>query len=119
LHDRRHGAADSRATRRCPTIDTPSLQLGEALVEVHAAAITRDELEWPLDRLLAVPSHELSGIVAAVADDIGAVSVGDEVMAMVAWPSRSLTTLRRPGRRRPSAPGQFAGPRQSSGVSGL
>ena len=67
---------------RRETIATPSLQLGEALVEVHAAAITRDELEWPLDRLPAVPSHELSGIVAAVADDIGAVSVGDEVYAL-------------------------------------
>jgi NADPH:quinone reductase-like Zn-dependent oxidoreductase len=45
---------------RHETIDAPSLQLGEALVEVHAAAITRDELEWPLDRLPAVPSYELS-----------------------------------------------------------
>jgi NADPH:quinone reductase-like Zn-dependent oxidoreductase len=67
---------------RRETIATPSLQLGEALVEVHAAAITRDELEWPLDRLPAVPSYELSGIVAAVADDIDAVSVGDEVYAL-------------------------------------
>ena len=67
---------------RPETIDTPSLQLGEALVEVHAAAITRDELEWPLDRLPAVPSYELSGVVAAVADDIGAVSVGDEVYGL-------------------------------------
>ena len=50
---------------RRETIATPSLQLGEALVEVHAAAITRDKLEWPLDRLPAVPSYELSGIVAA------------------------------------------------------
>src|SRR4029434_3576790 len=30
---------------RRETIDTPSLQLGEALVEVHAGAITRRELE--------------------------------------------------------------------------
>jgi NADPH:quinone reductase-like Zn-dependent oxidoreductase len=30
---------------RRETISTPSLQLGEALVQVHAAAITRDELE--------------------------------------------------------------------------
>jgi NADPH:quinone reductase-like Zn-dependent oxidoreductase len=67
---------------RHETIDTPSLQFGEALVEVHAAAITRDELEWPLDRLPAVPSYELSGVVAAVADDIDAVSVGDEVYAL-------------------------------------
>jgi hypothetical protein len=40
---------------RRETIDTPSLQLGEALVEVHAAAITRYELEWPLDRLPRFP----------------------------------------------------------------
>ena len=67
---------------RHETIDTPSLQAGEALVEVHAAAITRDELEWPLDRLPAVPSYELSGVVAAVADDVDAVSAGDEVYAL-------------------------------------
>jgi NADPH:quinone reductase-like Zn-dependent oxidoreductase len=67
---------------RRETIDTPSLQLGEALVEVHAAAITRDELTWPLDRLPAVPSYELSGVVAAVADDIGAISIGDGVYAL-------------------------------------
>lgn len=64
------------------TVETPSPRLGEALVEVHAAAITRDELEWPLDRLPAVPSYELSGLVAAVADDVTAVSVGDEVFAL-------------------------------------
>jgi NADPH:quinone reductase-like Zn-dependent oxidoreductase len=67
---------------RRETIDTPSLQLGEALVEVHAAAITRDELEWPLDRLPAVPSYELSGVVAAVAGNVGAISVGDEVYGL-------------------------------------
>jgi NADPH:quinone reductase-like Zn-dependent oxidoreductase len=63
-------------------IDTPSLQPGDALVEVHAAAITRDELEWPLDRLPAVPSYELSGVVVAVRDGVGPVSVGDEVYAL-------------------------------------
>jgi NADPH:quinone reductase-like Zn-dependent oxidoreductase len=67
---------------RHETIDTPSLQRGEVLVAVHAAAITRDELEWPLDRLPAVPSYELSGVVAAVADDVDAVAVGDEVFAL-------------------------------------
>ena len=67
---------------RRETIDTPSPQPGEALVEVHAAAITRGELEWPLDRLPAVPSYELSGVVAAVADDTVAVAVGDKVYAL-------------------------------------
>jgi NADPH:quinone reductase-like Zn-dependent oxidoreductase len=67
---------------RYEAIETRSLRLGEALVEVHAAAITRGELEWPLDRLPAVPSYELSGVVAAVADDVVTVSAGDEVFAL-------------------------------------
>jgi NADPH:quinone reductase-like Zn-dependent oxidoreductase len=67
---------------RFETIETPPLQVGEALVDLHAAAITRGELEWPLDRLPAIPSYELSGVVAAVADDVDVVSVGDEVYAL-------------------------------------
>jgi NADPH:quinone reductase-like Zn-dependent oxidoreductase len=67
---------------RHETIGTPSLGLDETLIEVHAAAITRGELEWPLERLPAVPSYELSGVVAAVADDVDAGSVGDEVYAL-------------------------------------
>jgi NADPH:quinone reductase-like Zn-dependent oxidoreductase len=66
---------------RSETIETPALRAGEVLVEVHAAAITRDELEWPLDRLPAVPSYELSGVVAA-ADGLAEVAIGDEVYAL-------------------------------------
>ena len=66
---------------RYETIETPRLRAGEVLVEVHAAAITRDELEWPLDRLPAVPSYEVSGVVAD-AGDLTEVSVGDEVYAL-------------------------------------
>src|SRR5436305_15348591 len=55
---------------------------GEALVRVHAAAITRDELDWPVDRLPAIPSYELSGVVAAVAPDVDAVATGDRVYAL-------------------------------------
>ena len=66
---------------RHETIKTPPLRAGEVLVEVHAAAITRDELGWPLDRLPAIPSYELSGVVAT-ADDVAEVSVGDEVYAL-------------------------------------
>lgn len=46
-------------------VETPRPGPGEALVRVHAAAITRDELEWPADRLPAIPSYELSGVVVA------------------------------------------------------
>jgi NADPH:quinone reductase-like Zn-dependent oxidoreductase len=54
-------------------IETPSPDPGEVLVRVRAAAITRDELEWPVDRLPAILSYELSGVV---------VSSGDEVYAL-------------------------------------
>src|SRR5436309_14462001 len=67
---------------RHETIDTPSLQLGEALVEVHAAAITRGELEWPLDRLPAIPSYELSGVVEELGAGVAGVAAGDEVFAL-------------------------------------
>ena len=43
-------------------IEPPTLRKGEVLVRVHAAAITRGELEWPTDRLPAIPSYELSGV---------------------------------------------------------
>ena len=66
---------------RQETIETPTLRAGEVLVEVHAAAITRHELEWPLDRLPHDSPYELSGVVA-VTDDVAEVSVGDEVYAL-------------------------------------
>ena len=40
----------------CEQVATPAPGRGEALVRVHAAALTRDELEWPVDRLPAIPS---------------------------------------------------------------
>src|SRR5215218_1138050 len=55
---------------------------GEVLVRVCAAAITRGELEWPVDRLPATPSYELSGVVTAVAPDIDGIAAGDEVFAL-------------------------------------
>ncbi len=63
-------------------IDTPRPRDGEALVHVHAAAITRDELEWPVDRLPATPSYELSGVVETVPSYVEGVSVGDAVFAL-------------------------------------
>ena len=56
-------------------VDTARPGPREALVRVHAAGITRDELEWPAERLPAIPSYELSGVVVA---GEGA-SLGDEV----------------------------------------
>jgi NADPH:quinone reductase-like Zn-dependent oxidoreductase len=47
---------------RLEEVPRPAAAEGEVLVRVHAAAITRDELEWPADRLPAIPSYELSGV---------------------------------------------------------
>jgi NADPH:quinone reductase-like Zn-dependent oxidoreductase len=62
--------------------DRPRPGPGEALVRVHAAAITRDELQWPVDRLPAIPSYELSGVVADVAAGVTSVAAGDAVFAL-------------------------------------
>ena len=58
-------------------IETPSPHPGEVLVRVHAAAITRGELEWPVDRLPAIPSHELSGVVVGSGDEVYALTPFD------------------------------------------
>jgi NADPH:quinone reductase-like Zn-dependent oxidoreductase len=63
-------------------VETPRPVSGEALVRVHAAAITRDELEWPVDRLPAIPSYELSGVVAALGYNVPDLAVGDAVWAL-------------------------------------
>src|SRR2546429_5381811 len=58
-------------------IETPSPDPGEVLVRVHAAAITRDELQWPVDRLPAIPSYELSGVVVDSGDEVYALTPCD------------------------------------------
>jgi NADPH:quinone reductase-like Zn-dependent oxidoreductase len=64
-------------------IDVPQPGAGEALVRVHAAGITRDELTWPADRLPAIPSYELSGVVSELGPGAGDIAVGDEVFALM------------------------------------
>ena len=63
----------------------------EALIEVHAAAITYDELLWDeswtrngVDRTPMIPSHEVSGVVAAIGDSVTDLAVG----AGGLWPDR-------------------------------
>jgi NADPH:quinone reductase-like Zn-dependent oxidoreductase len=66
-------------------IPPPRPGASEVLVRVHAAAITRGELEWPEGRLPATPSYEFSGIVSAIGADVGEVSVGEAVYALRAF----------------------------------
>lgn len=63
-------------------VPVPQVEAGEALVRVHAAAVTRDELEWPVDRLPATPSYEVSGVVAEVGPDVTDLAPGDAVYAL-------------------------------------
>ncbi len=66
-------------------LETPKIGTGEALVRVHAAAITKDELGWPVDRLPATPSYEVSGEVGAMAPDVDTVAVGESVYALTGF----------------------------------
>src|SRR5215469_4784340 len=64
---------------------------GEALVSVHAAAITFAELSWDLswttkegkDRTPVIPSHEVSGTVAALEPGVTGLTAGDEVYGLI------------------------------------
>jgi NADPH:quinone reductase-like Zn-dependent oxidoreductase len=64
---------------RLDEVERPQPRPGQVLVRVHAAAITRDELDWPTDRLPAIPSYELSGVVAEDGDGF---SAGEDVFAL-------------------------------------
>ena len=58
-------------------IATPSPGPGETLVRVQAAAITRDELDWPTDRLPAIPSYELAGVTVERGEEVFALTPFD------------------------------------------
>ena len=66
-------------------IEIPQPKMGEVLVRVRAAAITRDELDWPTNRLPAIPSYEVSGVVAELGEHVEGFAVGDEVYALSAF----------------------------------
>ncbi len=63
-------------------VPTPRPLAGEALVRVYAASITRDELDWPVNRLPAIPSYELSGVVAKLGTDALGFKAGQAVYAL-------------------------------------
>lgn len=71
--------AQSLAVEQVPT---PEPAPGEVLVRVAAAAITRDELDWPEGRLPAIPSYEFSGVVVAAGPQIDEEVIGEEIYAL-------------------------------------
>jgi NADPH:quinone reductase-like Zn-dependent oxidoreductase len=75
------------------TVDTPVPTSGEVLIRVRAAGVTPTELSWyPTthtksgdQRHGAIPGHEFSGVVTALADGVTGVAFGDEVYGMNDW----------------------------------
>jgi NADPH:quinone reductase-like Zn-dependent oxidoreductase len=87
LRAHRRGGPEVLTVERAPV---PVPAGGEVLVAVHAAAITFDELTWDetwardgIDRTPIIPSHEVSGVVAAIASDVADFAVGDEVCGLI------------------------------------
>jgi NADPH:quinone reductase-like Zn-dependent oxidoreductase len=74
-------------------LPTPVPGPGEILIRVRAAGVTPTELIWyPTlhtrtgeDRLHAVPGHEFSGEIAAVGQEVTAVSTGQQVHGLNDW----------------------------------
>jgi len=62
----------------------PAPGAGEVLVEVHATAVTAGELAWP-ETWPAIPCHDLSGIITAVAADVTSRHVGEAVYALIGF----------------------------------
>jgi NADPH:quinone reductase-like Zn-dependent oxidoreductase len=68
----------------------PQLRPGDALVRVHACAITHTELTWTPtyttqdghDRTPTIPGHELAGVVEAVTPDVTEVNPGDAIYGL-------------------------------------
>jgi NADPH:quinone reductase-like Zn-dependent oxidoreductase len=71
----------------------PTPSEGEALVRVHAAAITFAELDWDLtwagkdgaDRTPIIPAHEVSGVVETPASSGSFLEAGDEVFGLIGF----------------------------------
>jgi NADPH:quinone reductase-like Zn-dependent oxidoreductase len=74
--------ADGPAGLVYEQVETPKPKNDEVLVRVHAAAITRDELDWPVDRLPAIPSYEFSGDVVGLGSKVEDVTIGEDVYAL-------------------------------------
>jgi NADPH:quinone reductase-like Zn-dependent oxidoreductase len=75
------------------TAPVPEPSRGKMLIRVHAAGVTPTELLWyptthtrdGTRRTSAIPGHEFSGVVEAVAEDVDPNQIGREVFGMSDW----------------------------------
>jgi NADPH:quinone reductase-like Zn-dependent oxidoreductase len=69
----------------------PEVGASEVLVEVHGAAVTPGELAWDetwqsadgADRTPVIPSHEFSGVIAQVGEDVSSLTPGSQVYGLI------------------------------------
>jgi NADPH:quinone reductase-like Zn-dependent oxidoreductase len=82
LRAHQRGGPEALVVERAPV---PVAAPGEVLVAVHAAAITFDELTWAetWTRTPAIPSHEVSGVVAETGPGVTEFRAGDEVYGLI------------------------------------
>ncbi|MEV6412009.1 NADP-dependent oxidoreductase [Kribbella sp. NPDC051718] len=89
VRDREAGVAGLSLTE----LPYPHTAENDVIVQVHAAAFTRGELDWPgtwtdragRDRTPSVPGHELSGVVAEVPVGTTGLTVGQRVFGLADW----------------------------------
>jgi NADPH:quinone reductase-like Zn-dependent oxidoreductase len=71
----------------------PHAAINDVVVQVHASAITGDELSWPStwtdrhdhDRTPSIPGHELAGVVTAIGYGTTGLTVGQRVFGLTDW----------------------------------
>src|SRR2546429_1707523 len=84
---------------RLEEIARPEPGPDEVLVRVHTEAITRDELTWPTDRLPAIPSYELCGVMESTGEEVIALTPFDRDGVAAEWAvvPRSVLAPKPPG----------------------
>lgn len=87
LRAHHRGGPEVLVVERAPV---PVPAAGEVLIEVHAAAITFDELTWEetwtrdgTSRTPVIPSHEVSGVITETGSGVTVLAPGDEVYGLI------------------------------------
>src|SRR3954471_8618071 len=71
----------------------PQAAINDVVVQIHASALTGDELSWPStwtdrigrDRTPSIPGHEPAGVVTALGYGTTGLSIGQRVFGLTEW----------------------------------
>src|SRR5512144_55741 len=87
--DKTAGTAAAKLVQR----PEPQAAINDVVVQIHASALTGDEVSWPStwtdrigrDRTPSIPGHELAGVVTALGYGTTGLSVGQRVFGLTDW----------------------------------